>query len=972
VQPKNIFQNIFITILLFFNLTITQFCYGQKISAGSSHLGVVCIDGSVQNWGTNTDGQLGDGSFSSSNVPVTVQISDVVQIAYTDRLMSPNVGTTFAVKKDGTVWAWGSNCFGYFSDSTIINSIVPVQIPNISDVKAISVPSIASYSFVIALKNDGTLWAWGDNRTGVFGRGDTVSSSIPIQIPGINNVRQVSVSGRGFVVALLQDGTVWNWGGNFVNELGDCTQINRSTPGIVNGLNDILSVSAGLNHTLALCADGTVWSWGSNSNGQLGDGVTTGIHFPGHPTISDVKYIHAGWFTSYAIKEDDTMWAWGVNSDGLLGDGTTTSQQFPVQTLLHDVTEVSQGYLQTMALQKNGNLQTWGDNTSGFLGDGTLVSRIIPAIVPNICYIESSEKEYAHTVHGKIYFDSSYDCIYQNTESNITFTPLIASPGNIYGYSNSAGEYSIGLDDSLNYTITPLLSSTQNLLIDNICPPNYNVLLNTSDQADTSGFDFGTTGNYCHALSVDVVSSRKRICRKGQTIIYYRNEGSAPAFNVTVRVKFDQNDIPLTASRNFTIDAIDSSLIFYIDTLNINQSGSILINDSIKCSNDLNGTTQCTKAWILPINQCLIDSTTGSNWDHSSVVVSGRCISDTTSFKIKNVGLPMLSSSQYRIYADNILSQTGNFQLNSNDSLLIYVTSLGATIRLEADQAYGHPGTSLPRSTVEGCGRNVSGTFSVGFVNQATMDDIDLDVEIDCIEITGSFDPNDKLNSPLGMDLDHIVSPQTQMDYIVRFQNTGNDTAFTVLIIDTLSNDFDLSTLQIGASSHPFSFSLSGQGRPVLKFKFENILLPDSTTDEINSHGFLKYKISPLSSLPLGTRISNYADIFFDFNFPVRTNESFVTLGNINNISVEETIKPTNNITSYPNPFSESLTLISHNGTSIISVCLFSIEGQLLFTKLFDSQSSEINIELENLPTGCYFIKCKTKFSSDMIRIIKI
>ncbi|MBL0030628.1 MAG: hypothetical protein IPP27_00120 [Bacteroidetes bacterium] len=160
-------------------------------------------------------------------------------------------------------------------------------------------------------------------------------------------------------------------------------------------------MSAGLNHTLALCADGTVWSWGSNSNGQLGDGVTTGIHFPGHPTISDVKYIHAGWFTSYAIKEDDTMWAWGVNSDGLLGDGTTTSQQFPVQTLLHDVTEVSQGYLQTMALQKNGNLQTWGDNTSGFLGDGTLVSRIIPAIVPNICYIESSEKEYAHTVHGK-------------------------------------------------------------------------------------------------------------------------------------------------------------------------------------------------------------------------------------------------------------------------------------------------------------------------------------------------------------------------------------------------------------------------------------------------------------------------------------------------------------------------------------------------------------------------------------------
>ncbi len=83
-----------------------------------------------------------------------------------------------------------------------------------------------------------------------------------------------------------------------------------------------------------------------------------------------------------------------------------------------------------------------------------------------------------------------------------------------------------------------------------------------------------------------------------------------------------------------------------------------------------------TKAWILPVNQCLIDSTTGANWDHSSIIVDGRCIFDTIQFKIKNTGNSMLTSSQYRIYQDNVLSQTDTFQLISNDSLILKVLSM--------------------------------------------------------------------------------------------------------------------------------------------------------------------------------------------------------------------------------------------------------------------------------------------------------
>jgi uncharacterized repeat protein (TIGR01451 family) len=352
--------------------------------------------------------------------------------------------------------------------------------------------------------------------------------------------------------------------------------------------------------------------------------------------------------------------------------------------------------------------------------------------------------------------------------------------------------------------------------------------------------------------------------------------------------------------------------------------------------------------------------------------VDGSCVNDTCRFVIHNDGSgDMATPSEYRIYANNVLVYTGSFQLQSGDNLVILWVSNGATIRLEADQNPGHPGHSHPRYTLEACGTDGSGNYSIGEVNRAPMDDEDVDVEVNCMQIRDSYDPNEKDNAPEGIDAAHVVLPNTPLDFTIHFQNTGTDTAFKVVVIDSLSNDLDLATLELGAGSHPYSTSLSGQGVAVLKFTFSNINLPDSTTDELNSSGFIKYKITPKASTPLGTQINNTADIYFDYNFPVRTNTAFVTLGNYLELSVNDSrITKAGSIIFYPNPTSSSITLESSSNNLLDRVIISGIDGRVI-KSLGIGHSEKATVDLKELSAGIYFLDCLTANGSQKVKVVK-
>lgn len=380
------------------------------IATSSLHTVALRADGTVWAWGDNKFGQIGDGTYTDKHTPVQViGLTDVISIAANDNY-------TVALKSDGSVWAWGDNTYGKLGNGNASKRNTPVQVVYSNGTAFTGVTAIAAgENHTVALKSDGSVWTWGDNRSGQLGNGTFNTSFTPVQvkIPSGNRLSGITAIGAGgkHTVALKNDGTVWAWGGNFYGQLGDGTnndrrtavQVKSSTETAFSGITDI---AAGGFHTVALRGDGTVWTWGRNYNGQLGNGTTTDsdnpvwVMNPTGTTFTGVTNIEAGtWYTS-ALKKDGTVWAWGDNDSGQLGDGTMTDKHTPVwvngltEGTAIGSTAIAAGGWSAAALRGDGTVWTWGNNENGQLGDGSTFDRLTPVEVhwPNVLPNVGNEK----------------------------------------------------------------------------------------------------------------------------------------------------------------------------------------------------------------------------------------------------------------------------------------------------------------------------------------------------------------------------------------------------------------------------------------------------------------------------------------------------------------------------------------------------------------------------------------------------
>ena len=362
---------------------VTASAAGTPIfAAGNAHTLAVKNDGTVWAWGANTSGKLGDGTRTERYAPVQVKGLDGAGFLTGVAAVAAGYGHSMALKNDGTLWAWGFNLYGQLGDGTSGNIVgvdkrTPVQVPGMTGVTAIA----ADVEGSMALKSDGTVWAWGENNCGQLGDGTTTDKSSPAQVPGLTDVTAIAISWY-HALAVKSDGTVWAWGQNTFGQLGDGTTTDKSSPVQVPGLTGVTAVAAGWYHTYALKSDGTVWAWGQNNCGSLGDGTFTNSSSPVQVTgLSGVTAIAANNSCCFALKSDGTVWAWGGNDHGQLGigDSSVYMQNSPVQVSgLTGVTAIAAGYSHALALKNDGTVWAWGYNTNGRLGDGTFTDRFAP------------------------------------------------------------------------------------------------------------------------------------------------------------------------------------------------------------------------------------------------------------------------------------------------------------------------------------------------------------------------------------------------------------------------------------------------------------------------------------------------------------------------------------------------------------------------------------------------------------------
>ena len=575
---------------------------------------------------------------------------------------------------------------------------------------------------------------------------------------------------------------------------------------------------------------------------------------------------------------------------------------------------------------------------------------------------------------GTVYFDSDQNCLQDINENGIEGMNLIINPGNIVVTTDYAGDwwikslpqgtYTMTIDTLTSWKPSCLWNTTQTFTITN--PIGFN-----------NGPDFGMVNNNpCREPDVTIYMPFMRPCLEEQIIFVSATNGSTATGSILDSyVEVELDPFITVDSASFAYTNLGNHIYrFDLNEINPGEIDRIVIYTTINCDVHL-GETLCMEANLKPVEPCALDDIpsdpiiadpTGNTvtnfpvpctlpWDKSSLSVEGWCQNDSAFFSVTNTGEfgngDMDCYSELWVTRNGVVVVTDSISLLGGETVIYSYAGYSHLWKLMAEQHPLHPGNSHPNAGVDECGAH--NLEPPGDINDTHLDDADPVVDAYCGVVTGSYDPNDKIGYPKGETEENYIPANQQIQYVVRFQNTGTDTAFTVVVRDTLDLDFNIFTVKPGVSSHSYTFKMHGPR--VLEWTFNDINLPDSAANQDGSNGFLTYHVEQVRDLDPGTLITNDADIYFDKNAPITTNttvhkifEGFVSMLSIENLELEG-----KDLLVYPNPTSDMITIKSEDPLFL----MYSIYDQL-GRQVHEGKLSgfSTDISLRHLSKGSYTI----------------
>ena len=370
---KSLNLNIILLFFLFISNVLSAQCWKSVVSGGEHTIGIK-TDGTLWGWGSNAYGQLGNGTFVNSNIPIQISLENDWD------LISVGQDFTIALKNDGTLWSWGRNLQGQLGHGNTTNISIPSQVGSDTNWTEIYTGFLQSF----AKKSDGTLWSCGNNYNGQLGLGLGVNLvSVFTQIGTATDWNKIYI-GSDHVLSIKNNGTIWAWGYNFFGQLGNSTTTSSNVPIQMSNDNDWVEISACGHSSFAIKQNGTLWSWGMNNVGQLGVGNFNDILIPTQlGNATNWSKIESGNFSNtIAKKVDGTFWSWGLNDYGQLGIGNIINKNIP--TIIPNLTNCDYFNFKNnhvVAIKTDGTLLLWGKNTEGQIGDNSIINRYSPTII---------------------------------------------------------------------------------------------------------------------------------------------------------------------------------------------------------------------------------------------------------------------------------------------------------------------------------------------------------------------------------------------------------------------------------------------------------------------------------------------------------------------------------------------------------------------------------------------------------------